>query len=106
MTIADHGATAATLILESRYLRASLRIEVSTAHHAFFVESHLSDLRKNAEELLPVALSTAGAQALRQILEEAEGLLLNRSSDDLSRATPILVRASKNDDCTTSGGQS
>jgi len=79
--------TAATLILESRYLRASLRIEVEAAHPPFFVESHLSDSRTAAEELLPAALATAAPPMLRQILEEVEGLLLRRSTDDLAQCT-------------------
>lgn len=71
--------TTATLTLESRFLLCSLRVEVASAHPSFACESPQHDLQKAAEELLPVALAKVAPEALRQILEEAEALLLDRS---------------------------
>lgn len=81
---------AAEFSLESQGLRAVLRVEVESVHHAFFVESHLSDLRKNAEACLPGALATVAPPALRQILEEVQSRLTQSICADLALGASLM----------------
>ncbi|MBS1198132.1 MAG: hypothetical protein H6R18_1917 [Proteobacteria bacterium] len=103
MLPAEQTTTAATLILEDGFLRASLRVEVLIAHPSFFPESCPSDLRKNAEEKLPVVLLKVAPPALRQILAEAESLLLQAAVEDRTSFFSLMTNQAMND---TTGGQS
>lgn len=82
---------AAELSMESQGLRAVLRVEVESAHHAFLIESHLCDLRKNAEECLPAALSLVAPQALRQILAAVETHLTQSICADLALGASLMT---------------
>lgn len=88
----EQTVIAATLRLEAGHLRAELRVEFSLANPQFFHESPLTDLRKNVEECLPIALAEVAPQPLRQILERAESLLLTRAIEDQSSGESLLVK--------------
>jgi len=88
----DQTFISATLSLANGALRATLLLEVSLAHPSFCRESPLSDLRKNAEENFPIVLAQVAPQPLRQILEKAEGLLLSRSTEDLTSGDPLFKK--------------
>lgn len=98
----EQTAIAATLRLEAGHLRAELRVEFLLANPQFFHESPLTDLRKNVEECLPIALAEVAPQPLRQILERAEALLLVRTTEDVSSGDLLLKLCQKN----STGGQS
>jgi hypothetical protein len=98
----EQTAIAATLRLEAGHLRAELRVEFSLANPQFFRESPLTDLRKNVEACLPIALAEVAPLPLRQILERAEALLLARAIEDQSSGESLLVKLYPSRD--TAGG--
>lgn len=78
----------ASVILESRSLRAELRVTVDTGRSLFVNESLLTRLQLCAEECLPVALASVAPQALQQVLQKCEEQLLARIDLDVSSDSP------------------
>jgi len=114
----EQTAIAATLRMEAGHLRAELRVEFSLSNPTVFSESPLTDLRKNVEECLPIALAEVAPPPLRQILERAEALLLARKIEDQSSGESLLAKLcpqrnttcepfyARNSDEHSTGGQS
>lgn len=77
-----------SVTLESRSLRAELRVTVDTDRSQFFSESLLTRLDRSAEESLPVALSSVAPAMLQQVIERCEEHLLARIDRDVSPLSP------------------
>lgn len=84
----------ASVILESRSLRAELRVTVDSDHSLFVRESLLTRLHECAEESLPVALASVAPQVLKQVIEKCQEQLLALIDRDVSsKSCPeVLLR--------------